>query len=69
MTPENFAYWLQGFIELNGTSDGLTAEQLDTVRRHLSLVLINVTDEKGQDPIERQIDEFINGDPTRRRLC
>jgi hypothetical protein len=46
MTTENFAYWLKGFIELNGTGNGLTPDQLGMVKRHLDLVFTNVTDDQ-----------------------
>lgn len=36
MTPENFAYWLQGFAELN--AEPPTPEQWQAIRDHLALV-------------------------------
>lgn len=41
MTPENFVYWLQGFAELSG--DTPTAEQWQSIRDHLALVLTEKT--------------------------
>jgi hypothetical protein len=38
MTPENFVYWLQGFMEL-GDPSGLDAVQVQTIRDHLELVM------------------------------
>ena len=49
MTAENFAYWLQGFIELQPTNTGLTPEQLENVAKHLSLVFIHDIDPKAGD--------------------
>ncbi len=40
MTPENFCYWLRGFIELGGT---IEAKHFDTINKHLNLVFENVT--------------------------
>lgn len=37
MTPENFVYWLQGFVELNDNKP-LTEEQWGSIKRHLELV-------------------------------
>jgi hypothetical protein len=37
MTPENFCYWLQGSIELNGAK-GFTKEQVEVIAEHLKLV-------------------------------
>jgi hypothetical protein len=41
MTSEQFAYWLQGFAELN---DGPpSAEQWQSIRDHLQAVFVKVT--------------------------
>lgn len=37
MTPENFCYWLRGFLEIGGIR-GLTMEQSKVVDEHLDLV-------------------------------
>ena len=42
MTPEQFAYWLQGFFELENPQQ-LNKQQLDVVKEHLALVFIKVT--------------------------
>ena len=43
MSPENFCYWLRGYLELNTEDNpGLTPEQLRKVSEHLSLVLREV---------------------------
>ena len=41
MTPEQFAYWLQGFAELNPGAP--TQEQWQSIRDHLALVFTKVT--------------------------
>ena len=41
MTPEQFAYWLQGFAELQ--QEPPTAEQWKSVKEHLATVFIKVT--------------------------
>ena len=46
MTPEQFAYWLQGWFELNKTIDhreGATPETLKMIEDHLDLVFKKVT--------------------------
>lgn len=49
MTPENFCYWLQGYVELTlAASHGndpvhLTNEQVRTIQSHLQLVFEKVT--------------------------
>lgn len=42
MTAEQFAYWLQGFAELTGSTPP-TAEQWQSIREHLSTVFRKVT--------------------------
>lgn len=37
MTPENFAYWLQGYFEISGNPN-LTASQVQEIKNHLQLV-------------------------------
>lgn len=44
MTPEQFAYWLQGFSELGGTP---TQEQWDVIRAHLATVFDKKTTDLG----------------------
>lgn len=41
MSPEQFAYWLQGFAELNPAPP--TAEQWQTIRDHIATVFEKVT--------------------------
>jgi len=38
MTPEQFVYWLQGFLEVSGARE-MSEQQLRIVRDHLELVL------------------------------
>jgi len=45
MSPENFCYWLRGYIELNSENNpglSLSTDQLKKVSEHLSLVLWEV---------------------------
>lgn len=41
MTPENFAYWLQGFSEICGQTP--SKEQWEIIKDHLNLVFNKVT--------------------------
>lgn len=43
MTPENFAYWLQGFVETSNEDDVPSAEQWNEIKNHLKLVFTKVT--------------------------
>ena len=42
MTSEQFAYWLQGFTELNGGNQP-TTEQWKSITEHLQTVFVKVT--------------------------
>lgn len=42
MTPEQFTYWLQGFLEVRGTDDAISPEQTKVIREHLAKVLVHV---------------------------
>lgn len=41
MTPEQFAYWLQGYVELQGSVP--TDEQWQGIKDHLQAVFVKVT--------------------------
>lgn len=49
MTPRDFLYWLQGFLEIDGADEqkreGMTKEQVEVIKKHIELVLTNVTRE------------------------
>jgi hypothetical protein len=75
MTPRDFVYWLQGLFEL-GEPDKLNKKQVDLIKRHLSLVLTNETqdfepeeEESEQDlPSTEEIEEvFKKAAKSRRR--
>lgn len=38
MQSRDFAFWLQGYFELGGGAEGLTKDQVELVKTHLSLV-------------------------------
>lgn len=75
MTPENFVYWLQGFIELDETEsvEGFSVRQRRLIENHLKLVLENKSDsyddlkdeddECEEDEEEYCDDEDIKSDP------
>lgn len=44
MTSREFCYWLQGYFEIAGGQTGLTADQAETVQRHLSMVFAHEID-------------------------
>lgn len=45
MTPEQFCYWLQGFVE--NQKEPITFEQWENVRNHLKTVFYKVTPDIG----------------------
>lgn len=48
MTSREFCYWLQGHFEIvaenPSTTSGLTATQVDIVRKHLAMVFLHEID-------------------------
>jgi hypothetical protein len=45
MQSRDFCYWLQGYFEINGANaDTLTSAQLETIKKHLSLVFVHEID-------------------------
>ena len=61
MTPEQFCYWLQGFVELSG--DCLpTQEQWKSIREHMQTVFQKVTPPVFGGPVtsnRSQLEEYI----------
>lgn len=49
MTSEQFAFWLQGFVELNGSEP--TAEQWQSIKDHLKTVFVKVTPDRVVGPV------------------
>ncbi len=70
MTPEQFAYWLQGFVELHGAPP--TQEQWDSISDHLRLVFTKVTPALNRpgppitpfrDPVQRPLFDLVDNRP------
>lgn len=59
MTPENFAYWLQGYFEISGVSV-LDEAKVQIIKDHLDLVFSKITPERttNSTPIEIDWDKF-----------
>jgi hypothetical protein len=55
--PQAFAYWLQGFVELNGELP--TQAQWDSIVKHLNLVFDKITPEVKTD---YSIEQIIKGE-------
>ena len=54
MTPENFVYWLQGYLELSGTKE-FTPAQVMIVKEHLALVLNKKTPDRKMNLLAESI--------------
>jgi len=65
VTARDFCFWLQGKFELDGddiTSKGLTPQQTEMIRRHLSLVFIHDIDPKaGNAEEQKKLNEAHTG--------
>lgn len=48
MSPEQFAYWLQGCAELNPDMEAPSPEQWKAIKDHLKTVFVKVTPEYRQ---------------------
>jgi hypothetical protein len=46
MKAENFAYWLQGYFEILNKAEPLSLEQVECIKRHLSMVFYHDIDPK-----------------------
>lgn len=67
MSPENFAYWLQGFIELTkGQAPDLA--QWKAIKEHLDLVFNKVTPPVDEDNMKATID-MKDAEKTIEDLC
>ena len=59
MTPEQFVYWLQGFVEIREAEQvGLTKREWDIIKDHLQTVFHKVTPQRdliGSDPYRPHI--------------
>lgn len=63
MTPENFVYWLQGFLEIQGP-DSISKQQVEIIKDHVALVLKKETPEYISCQIPRlQISDNFKSDP------
>lgn len=49
MTPRDFCYWLNGFFEMQEPTE-ISEKQTEMIKRHLALVMKNVT--KGKEGID-----------------
>lgn len=43
MTSEQFAYWMQGFVELTPGMEAPSPEQWESIKQHLQTVFMKVT--------------------------
>lgn len=56
MTPEQFTYWLQGFMEVSNPSE-LDARQVQIIKDHLATVFTKVTPDRSK--VTRQRDRSL----------
>lgn len=68
MTPEQFSYWLQGFVEMNGGKMP-TEGQWKAIQEHLATVFKKVTlpveePKKAESDLERSLREYAERSKT-----
>ncbi len=61
MTSEQFAYWMQGFVELTAAQQP-TAEQWQSITEHLKTVFVKVT-----PPVHFRLDKSIRPEDALRK--
>lgn len=52
MTPENFAYWLNGYVEMHGTAP--SEQQWNMIKEHLALTMVKITSPLMALPLQEQ---------------
>ena len=71
MEPEQFTYWLQGFVELNGETP--TPEQWRSIKEHLQTVFVKVTPpvymQGTSIEYNPQPSDYKTGDPLPQVIC
>lgn len=57
MTPENFCYWLQGWFELNSTTNNtqVTPETITVIKNHLNMVFAHSIDPSQGDAAHQEV--------------
>jgi hypothetical protein len=50
MTPENFVFWLQGFLEI-AKPETITSQQIQIINDHMRLVLQKITPNREVSPM------------------
>jgi hypothetical protein len=56
MRSRDFAYWLQGFLELSeGSGEGMTPRQVECIKKHLAMVFVHEIDPSMPD---KKLDEL-----------
>ncbi len=64
MTPEQFCYWMQGFVEMNQENDTITEKQWLIIKDHLKTVFTKVTPDRNiskklESPLDDQLSEIM----------
>ena len=53
MTPSEFVYWLQGFLEIENPQEGLTQEQTEKIKKRLDTIFKHETEVATPQPTIR----------------
>lgn len=71
MNERDFAYWLQGFLELRESDNGLSERQVHIIRDHIELVFNKATLERkaeaNWESVRRVFGNEVISNETRRK--
>ena len=63
MKSESFCYWLQGYFEIHGKSEGLSAAQVEIIKRHLAMVFKHEIDPSFPAEQQAELNAIHHGKP------
>jgi len=58
MNAQEFCYWLQGKLEIDGEPKALTKEQMQIIKDHLQLVFTKVTPDRVEPDLKKVMEDM-----------
>ncbi len=69
MTPEQFVYWMKGYVEISNNSDGIGSQEWQIIKDHLNQVFDKRTPDYSQNPNYLQPSGTIQTNPGTTFIC